>query len=180
MLSANGRGLAGFAVAAVLVAGLASAQSMGDAAQRERERREKLKQKGDRSAVVASDELKGNKGALANDPNAAAPAPGSASPPPRASREPERRAGEQEWRKRMTLARERAARAQEQYDYWSSQHLGPSEYFVDQDGKKVIGSVESLRKVIAEARAELDKASAELTALEEQARRENVTPGWLR
>src|SRR5262245_33669710 len=132
MPSANVRGLAGFAFA-VLVAGLASAQSMGDAAQRERERREKLKQKGDRTAVVTSDELKANRGALANDPNAAAPAPGgSASPPPRTSREPERRAGEQEWRKRMTLARERAARAQEQYDYWSSQHLGPSEYFVDQ------------------------------------------------
>jgi hypothetical protein len=168
-------------VVAALLTGVASAQSLGDAALKERERREKLKQKGDRAAVVTNDELQANKGSVANDPNATPAAPREAQlAATKPGLEPDRKAGEEEWRRKMALAHERITKAQEQYDYWKGQYLAPNDYFVDQDGKKVVGSVESLRKVIAEAKAELEKANAALAALEEQARRENVPPGWLR
>lgn len=168
-------------LAASLATGVVSAQSMGDAAQKERERREKLKQKGDRAAVVTSDDLKDNKGSLANDPQAVPATPGEA---PRSSARPaletSRRASEEEWRRKSAFARERVAKAQQQYDYWRNQYLGPSEYFVDDDGKKLVGGADGLRKLIAQAKADLEKTNAELAALEEQARRENVPPGWLR
>ncbi len=171
-------------VAAALAAGVASAQSMGDAAQRERERREKLKAKGGTAAVVTGDDLKSNKGSLANDPKA--PPAASAVPDaaleraPRATPEPDRRASEEEWRRRMALAREQVAKWRDYHAYWSAQHLAPNDYFVDADGRKLVGSAENLRKLVADAKANLDRAEAELLALEEQARRENVPPGWLR
>lgn len=171
-------------LAAVLAAGSASAQSMSDASQKERERREKLKGKGERAAVVTSDDLKANKGSLANDPQAAtaASAPPGAVPAraPRATPEPDRQASEEEWRQRFSLAREQVEKWQKHYDYWNAQYLAPNEYFVDENGKKLVGSAENLRKLIAEAKANLDSAKAALAALEEQARRENVPPGWLR
>ena len=171
-------------LAAWLATAVVSAQSMGDAAQKERERREKLKQKGDGAAVVTSDDLKATKGSLANDPNASPATPVARGETPRSSARPDletsRRAGEEEWRRKAALARERVAKAQQQYDYWRNQFLGPSEYFVDEEGKKVVGGADSLRKLIAQAKADVEKANAELAALEEQARRENVPPGWLR
>ena len=171
-------------LAACLATGVVSAQSMGDAAQKERERREKLKQKGDGAAVVTSDDLKSNKGNLANDPKAVPGAPSARGEAPRSSARPDlensRKTSEEEWRRTSALAREGVARAQQQYDYWRNQYLGPSEYFVDEDGKKVVGGADSLRKLIAQAKADLEKANADLAALEDQARRENVPPGWLR
>jgi hypothetical protein len=80
----------------------------------------------------------------------------------------------------MAAARERVARAQERYELWSAQHLAPNEYFVDENGEKIVASAESLRRLIAQAKAELDAATQELGRLEEQARRENVPHGWLR
>jgi hypothetical protein len=51
-----------------LPAALAAAQSMGDVAKKERERREKLRQTGGGSvATVDDDQLAANKGTLAND-----------------------------------------------------------------------------------------------------------------
>ena len=166
---------------AALTASFTSAQSLGDAAQKERERREKLKEKGESSTVVTSDELKTNKGNLANDPKAASAPPGAA--PVRAARptpEPDRQVREEEWRRRMTLAREQVAKWERYHEYWSSQYLAPNEYFVDENGRKQVGSAENLRRLIADTKANLDRAKAELVALEEQARRENVPPGWLR
>lgn len=171
------------ALAAALTAGAASAQSMGDAVQKERERREKLKEKGGQAAVVTGDELKANKGSLANDPKStpAVTTPLGAAPPrtTRPTPEPDRQASEEEWRRRITLAREEVAKWERYHDYWNAQYLAPNEYFIDENGRKIVGSAENLRKLIAEAKANLDKARAALEALEEQARRENVPPGWL-
>lgn len=170
-------------LAAAMTAGVASPQSMGDAAQKERERREKLKEKGGQAAVVTSDELKANKGSLANDPKGAPGAPLPSAAPTRAARptpEPDRQVREEEWRRRMTLAREQVAKWERYYEYWNAQHLAPNDYFIDENGRKIVGSAESLRKLIADAKANLDNARAALEALEEQARRENVPPGWLR
>jgi hypothetical protein len=44
----------------------------------------------------------------------------------------------------------------------------------------VIGSVGELQKLTADAKAELDAAQKALEDLEEEARRANVPPGWLR
>jgi hypothetical protein len=166
--------------AALLLALPASGQSLAEAAQKEKERRAKAKEKG-AAAVVTEDALKANKGALANDPKAATAALPTTSPPrPRAAPEPDRRVLEEDWRRRMTLAREQVARWQEYHDAWSQQHLAPNEYFVDENGRKLVGNAENLRKLIAHAKANLDAAKQALEDLEQQARRENVPPGWLR
>lgn len=170
-------------ILALLLAGPALGQSLSEAAQKERERRAKAKEKG-AAAVVSDDELKANKGALANDPKAGPavaprpPAPGAATKP--ATPEPDRRVLEEDWRRRMALAREAVARWQQYYDAWSVQHLAPNDYFVDEDGRKLVGSPENLRKLIAHAKANLDQAKQALEDLEQQARSENVPPGWLR
>jgi hypothetical protein len=163
----------------------AASQSLAEAAQRERERRQKMMKEKGAAAVVTGDDLKANEGALANDPTA--PPAVAATPPPRltgrqaeAPAEIDRRALEEDWRRRMAAARERVARAQERYELWSAQHLAPNEYFVDENGEKIVASAESLRRLIAQAKAELDAATQELGRLEEQARRENVPHGWLR
>lgn len=171
------------ALLAISLAAPAFGQSLAEAAQKERERRAKAKAQG-ASPVVTGDELKGNKGALANDPKASPPPASGGSPmarpAPAATAEPDRRVQEEDWRRRMALAREQVARWQEYYDAWSVQHLAPNDYFVDEKGRKVVGNAENLRKLIANAKANLDAARQALEDLEQQARRENVPPGWLR
>ncbi len=170
------------ATLAVLTSGPVLGQSMAEAAQKERERRAKAKEQGATAAVITGDELKANKGALANDPKAApagTPSPRTPARPPQ-SPEPDRRVLEEEWRRKMAAAHELVERWQEFFDAWSVQHLAPNEYFVDENGRKLVGNAENLRKLIARAKLNLEIAKQNLLLLEEQARRENVPPGWLR
>ena len=184
-------------VVLILVPALAMGQSLGDAAAKERERRRKLKEAGATSEVVDGDALKANKGSLANDPNAVpAPSKGTAKPSPSPSpvarptsavplltgEEPDPGPANREaaWRERATLARQRIEAWQKRYDIWSSQHLAPGDYFVDDDGRKLVGSAENLQQITARAKAQLEAARQALADLEESARRQSVPPGWLR
>jgi hypothetical protein len=186
-------------VVLILVPAFAMGQSLGDAAAKERERRRKLQETGAASAVIDGDALKANRGTLANDPRAVpSPSPSTskggakASPPPSPRpasavpplvHEPPPLApdnSEAAWRERASDARERVELWQKRYDFWSSQHLAPGDYFVDDDGRKLVGSAENLQQITARAKAQLEAAGQALADLEESARRQSVPPGWLR
>jgi len=185
--------------AIVLVTALASGQSLGDAAQKERERRQKLKTSGKNAEVITEESLKANKGSLANDPGAAQPSPPpstepgaaeapapaakAASPtprPPAVVRPALPVVSEQEWRGRAAETRRRIADRQRRYDYVAGLRLRPDELFVDENGKRAAASPENLQKAIATAQAQLDAAKQDLEDLQEEARRQNVPPGLLR
>ncbi len=173
------RALAGISLA-LLASVSAHGQSMAEAAHRERERRARAKQQGS-GPVVTGDELKSNKGSLANDPKAAPAVATQQTPAPKpGSPEPVGRALEEEWRRRMAEAREQVEHWRGFYDVWSVQYLAPNDYFVDENGTKLVANAENLRKLIARAKMNLETAKQNLLQLEEQARRENVPPGWLR
>ncbi len=182
----------------VLAPSLAWGQSLGDAAAKERERRRKLKETGTTSAVVDGDALKASKGTLANDPRAvpapkASPSPGpvSATPlrqsrtsviPPVGGVEAPQAVEENEafWRAQAKEAREEVEHWQARVDYWSNLSLAPGQYFVDDDGTKLVGSPETLQKIVGRAKAHLAEAKQAFEDLETEARRKSVPPGWLR
>jgi hypothetical protein len=70
--------------------------------------------------------------------------------------------------------------AEERYNFLNSLHLVQGEYYVDENGKPVITSLAQLRRMINEAKVELDSARAALEKLREEARRAGVPPGWFR
>ncbi len=182
--------------ACVLLPTLASAQSLGEIAAKERERRKKAQETGAAAPVINEDALKANKGALANDPKATsapspspkagvAPAPKVEPPKSVIPEIPREKAvapptTEAEWRERAQQARYLVDQWQQRYDYWSNLSLAPGEYFTDDDGRKVVGSPEMLQQIIARAKANLDAAKQAQQEFEHQARLQNVPPGWLR
>jgi len=180
----------------VLVPALASGQSLGEVAQKERERRQKLKASGASAQVVTDESLKTNKGSLANDPGAAQASPppttepgappaavNAAKPTPRPPAPVPPGApvvSEQEWRGRALETRRRIADRQRRYDYVSTLRLRPDEFFVDEGGQKVAASPENLQKATTAAQLQLDAAKRDLEDLQEEARRQNVPPSVLR
>jgi hypothetical protein len=176
-------------VLAVVLAGFAEpslGQDMAAAARRERERRKKAQEGTQAATVVTNETLKTTKGTLANEPGAAPPpaakapggSPGNPSAVPESGRG--RQEAEQQWHTRAAALSGEIERWQQRYDYWSSLYLAPGDYFVDDEGHKLVGSPENLAKLIARAKARLDEAKQALADLEDAARRENVPPGWLR
>jgi hypothetical protein len=170
----------------------ASAQSLGDAARKEEQRRQKNKEKGVKAPVFDDSKI-AKTGAAAPAPAAstgtapsAAPAAASSShevspAPDLADVEAEQRKLQEEmWRGRMTAARTLRDEAQKRHDYLKSLFLGPSEYFVDEKGQVLVRDVEHLRQLIAEAKAKWDAAEQAIRDLEESARRAGALPGWLR
>jgi hypothetical protein len=182
-----------FSSAALLLVATATsipAQSLNDAAQKEKERRQKVReQSGGSSRVVTDEELKSNGGKLANGPSAASP-----SPSPRAGggslfqAPSQREAGdasartnqESEWRSRARAAQARIERAQKAYEALRDMYLVNGEYYADKNGRPVVTSVEELQKLTAEAKAELEAAQKAFDDLQESARHQSVPPGWLR
>ncbi len=172
-----------------LVPSLAVAQSLGDVAQKEKERRKKIQHAGGSSKVVTEEELKANHGSLANDPKAqpattpsqsSVPKPAAPTPPPTTTPAPDPREQEESWRHRVAEAQARLAKAREHYDLLNGLTLGPGDSYVDENGKPLITSLEQLRKLIAEAKVEVDAAQKALDDLLETARQQGVPPGWLR
>jgi hypothetical protein len=170
----------------LLVPALAVGQSMDDAAQKEKERRKKLQQAGVSAKVITDAELKANHGSVANDPKAppatTSPQPSAAKPPaaPTPAPTPNPREQEESWRHRVVEAQGRLGEAKEHYDFLNSLSLGPGESYVDENGKPLITSLEQLRRLIAEAKANVDAAQKALDDLLETAREQGVPPGWLR
>ncbi len=172
-----------------LVPGLAGGESLGAVAQKEKERRKQNEQAGVKSRVVTEEDLKSNKGQLANDPNQAKPAPVATAAkggpsllgaePPRAGG-PDRAQQEAGWRARMAQARARLDEAKKDYEYLSGQYLTRGESFVDAQGRTVVASPEHLQMLVKRAKDAVDAAQMALDSLEESARRQGVPPGWLR
>jgi predicted lipid-binding transport protein (Tim44 family) len=172
-------------IAAALVffgtAHVAAAQSLGDVARKEEERRKTVKSSG---KVYTNDKLK-------PAPQPSSPAPASQSEPSSTPTEPapsdaaaNARGDESAWRKRMTEARESLKRSQTFADALQNQLNSLATDFVNRDDP-------AQRNVIAQKRdgvmAELERVKKEIadqtkaiSDIQEEARRAGVPAGWVR
>ena len=178
------------AIATVAWTGAADAQSLGDVARQEAERRKAISKAG---KVYTNDSLRNEpppsatpSPAPADVPAADAPAgpgaPGAAAPASPAPAAPAQT--EAEWRKRAASARDSLARLQTFSEALQSRINALSADFVNRDDP-------AQRDVIAAERqkaiAELDRVKQEIAqqqkamaALQEEARRAGVPAGWVR
>lgn len=173
------------------------AQSLGDVARKEKERRERNKASGVEVREFAEGEIFEDEDESADDetsePEEAETAEGgpaerridlsleSDADAERRDREGrDRRRSESEWRARMQEARARVTRARARKEALSGLHLAQGESYVDAQGRTVVASLEHLRELVREADEELAAAEKALVDLREQARRAGVPPGWLR
>lgn len=166
---------------------MATAQSLGELAKKEKKRRDKNKEEGVQVRVVSerevstvtSDENDLTEASEDEESVGATPTeePSALSPGQSAS---DRREEELSWRGRVSEARARLEAAQQRYDSLAGLHLSTGEYYVDENGRPVITSLDQLRRMVAEAEAELGAARKALDDLLEGARRAGVPPGWLR
>jgi hypothetical protein len=175
----------------------ASGQSLGSVAKKERERRDKNKQEGVSAREFTEEEVFGE--SATESETVEGEAEGSETPPEdpmpvvkedappgaegsdaRERESRERKRSEAEWRSRAAKARERIAIAQKRVQYFEELYLGPNEYYVDANGNKVYESADQLQRLTREAKEELAAAEKDWKAMQEEARRGGVPPGWLR
>jgi hypothetical protein len=170
------------------VPSFASAQSLGDAARREEQRRQKNKEKGVKAPLFDDTKIAPPKPAPSPSPGPSAGASPAAAAPAAVSAErdasdaeaEERKQQEEIWRGRMTAARVKRDAARRRYDELTKLSLVPGESYVDHDGRIVIRNLEHLQELVARAKAELDTAEAAINDIEDAARRAGALPGWLR
>lgn len=182
-------------VALAALPALVSGQSLGDAARKERERREGLKKAGTASRTVTEEDLATTKGAVANA-SATEPEPGEAEaegkPQPATTVRPFSRAltetgsgapapagGEAYWRGRVATARARIEEARRAYQSFQRK-LDGRESAPSENGQEMVWDVHKLKAVGDAAEAELKAAEKALEDLLEEARHAGALPGWLR
>jgi len=190
------------AAAAILVLPpVTAAQGLGDASKKEKARREQGKVT--KAKTYSQDDL-ATLPPVANEPatdsGEATPTPATRLPAPSRAEEVRpaggepifqdetstatkgsaRRSDENLWRGRVAQARARVERARQKHQTLAGLNLVPGYEYQDAHGRTVIRSVEQLQGMTAAAKAELDAAEKALADLLEEARRENVPPGWLR
>jgi hypothetical protein len=166
-------------VLAVLLPGLVGAQSLGEAARKEAERRRRNKEAGVKARVFSDADAPRPDPSASPSAAPAAPTPAPETPSgPDASEERARQ--EQMWRSRKAEAVARRDEAKRKYDYVKELYLAPTESYVDERGRTLIGSPQELQGMVARAKAEWDAAEKALVDLEEDARRAGALPGWLR
>ena len=183
------RFLSAIGVAAAMTVAV-SAQSLGELGKKEEARRQDIKKP---SKVLTNDSLR-------SLPSSSAPPPAGSTPPPAASSpaggtataataqkpkpEEDRKAQETAWRQRMQGARDSLQRSQMFAEALQSRINGLTTDFTSRDDP-------AQRSVIANDRqkalAELDRVKNDITKqtkaiedIQEEARRANVPPGWLR
>jgi hypothetical protein len=178
------------------------AESLGDVAKREAERRKKVEETGKGSSpVVGETELRENKGTIANHSGAApavpadSPSVSSTSSSTQSSSSHSDRTtpkgasldahsgseDEQNWRQRTAEAHATIEAARAEYNDALTKPKVPVGYVVvDENGKIEMDAVEANQRALQKAKAQLDAAEAALTRFEEEARRAGVPPGWLR
>ncbi len=160
-------------------------QSLGAAAQKEKDRRKKNQESGVKAKVVTDEDMAAAHQDAPKTEASPSP-PRSLFAPPQGetessdSSERVRKQQEASWRARMTQANARLERAKKAYDTLSQMYLAPGEYYVDEKGRAVILSAEELQRMTARAKAELEAAQKAVENLEDEARRANIPPGWLR
>jgi hypothetical protein len=93
---------------------------------------------------------------------------------------PDPREQEEAWRHRVAEAQAHLGEAKAHFDLLNGLSLGPGDSYVDENGKPLITSLEQLRKLIAEAKVDVDGAQKALDDILETARQQGVPPGWLR
>ncbi len=185
-----------------LLPALAWGQSLGDAARKERERREKNKKQGVAVREFSEEEIFGEDEENQEDEEPAEGAgEGEAADGEQQSQRSvpsidsdsksqeseeleddrrDRRREEAEWRARFQQAKRRIEAAREQVQFLEGLNLTPGERYVDAQGNTVIRSLEQLRRLVEVAGEELSAADQALSKLQEEARRAGVPPGWLR
>ena len=165
-----------------------TAQSLGEVAKKEKKRREKNQDHGakvhvvDEDAVATLDKEPTDPAELPEEESVDSPLPPSGDRSDKASNpaRSDRRQQEVEWRARVSEIKSRLSEAKERFEFLSGLHLIPGEYYVDENGRPVITSLEQLRSMVAEAKTELDAAQKAMDDLREEARKKSVPPGWLR
>jgi hypothetical protein len=174
------------------------AQSLGDAARQEAERRKKAQSEGRGAAAVIDERaLEEANAARPDAPVSASPAApqpeartvvreeGGAAVKPTAvddlERERSQRAkDEQMWRERAASANARVEKARARYEAVKDATLAPGQVGVDRRGRVVVRSPEHLQRLVAQAKDELAAAEKAVEDLVESARRAGVPAGWLR
>jgi hypothetical protein len=163
-------------------------QSMGEAARKAKERREKNARSGVKARSYTQDDVK-SAPPLANDPNHPAapsgPPPSPEPPPSESGASPSAGptvAGRNEaaWRGRIVEAQRRIEAARKDYEYWSGHTMVVGDIFVDEQDRPVITSIEQLQGKTAAAKKAVESAEKAFVNLEEEARKAGVPPGWLR
>jgi len=179
------------------VANVAAAQSLGDVAKKEEQRRKTVKS----GKVYTNDELKrdptpsvpasASTGTTSTPSASSTPAPAPASSGNNADRDDSAnkdgsadKSDEKTWRKRITNARESLQRSQAFADALQSQLNALSTDFVNRDDPIQRQQIAKQRDGVL---AELDRVKKEVAAqtkaisdIQEEARRANVPAGWVR
>ena len=188
-------------VAALVFIGMANvvaAQSLGDVAKKEEQRRKTVKSSG---KVYTNDELKrdptpsvpasASTGTTSTPSASSTPAPAPASSGNNAGKDDSAnkdgsadKSDEKTWRKRITNARESLQRSQAFADALQSQLNALSTDFVNRDDPVQRQQIAKQRDGVV---AELDRVKKEVAAqtkaisdIQEEARRANVPAGWVR
>src|SRR6188768_1105462 len=182
-------------VAALVFIGMANvvaAQSLGDVAKKEEQRRKTVKSSG---KVYTNDELKrdptpsvpasASTGTTSTPSASSTPAPAPASSGNNANKDGSAdKSDEKTWRKRITNARESLQRSQAFADALQSQLNALSTDFVNRDDPIQRQQIAKQRDGVV---AELDRVKKEVAAqtkaisdIQEEARRANVPAGWVR
>ena len=180
------------------VANVAAAQSLGDVAKKEEQRRKTVKSSG---KVYTNDELKrdptpsvpasASTGTTSTPSASSTPAPAPASSGNNAGKDDSAnkdgsadKSDEKTWRKRITNARESLQRSQAFADALQSQLNALSTDFVNRDDPVQRQQIAKQRDGVV---AELDRVKKEVAAqtkaisdIQEEARRANVPAGWVR
>jgi len=183
---------------------VSAGQSLGTAAKKERERRDKNKKEGVVAREFSEEEVFGEKeGKSAPEGEAGEPAEeaeSSVAPPSGAGKavipgvDPdledggdryeresrERQRSEAEWRSKASNARARIAEARKAVQFFEVLALPPNGRYVDAYGNTVIESVDHLQRLTGEAKAELAAAELDWKRIQDDARRTGIPPGWLR
>ncbi len=181
-------GCASLFVLVLAVPMYSTAQSLGEVAKKEKKRREKNEVHGAKVHVVGEEEVSTlnteppDRAELTEEESVDSSLPTSADRLDKASNPPrnDRRQQEAEWRARVSEVKSRLSEAKEEFEFLSGLHLVPGEYYVDENGRPVITSLEQLRAMVAEAKTALDVAQKAMDDLREEARKKSVPPGWLR
>jgi hypothetical protein len=189
----DGRGVrirwSGALVCLLALPALAGAQSLGEVAKKEHDRRDKLKKTGVSTRTFTEEDLATTKGQLANDPReqAATGAGGDASKGAGASIAGRPRedvvpadSKEEYWRGRVSEARARVEDAQRRSDALQRMiRVGQGAHY-DANGRRVIYSIQQMKAMADAADAALASAQSALENVLEEGRRAGALPGWLR
>jgi hypothetical protein len=182
------RFLATAAIVSLAAAGMASAQSLADVAEKEKARRAKAQDAGAKPKTFTEEDLKkggsgngtynvgtGTVEAKDNYPQQGAGAQGRrAAQPGSGATASQGDRGEASWRSRGVAARERVRAAQEKLT-----RARQSSNWLSVSGRQM-GQEDYAKRKVDAAEGELAAAKAALENLEEEARRSNVPAGWVR